>query len=107
MEQQGWVFRLEIDQMTVDLFRFWLKRDWSTIVGSLHVMDAKETEPGPYNGDWFVLWSEDSPDIFISTINWAQLRTDKIIVEWSGIDTLSDQIETWLENRFNIDVKKK
>lgn len=106
-QQQRWVLSVEIDQMTVDLFRFWLNRDWPTIVGNLQIMDAKETDPAKYKGDWFVLWSSDSKEVFISTINWAQLHIDKIIVEWTGIDTLSDQIQSWLESRFNIDVKKK
>lgn len=110
-QESRWIFSVEIDHMTVDLFRYWLKRDWPTIAGKLHVLDAKETAPSLYEGDWFVIWSDDSPHSLgrISTINWAQLSTEKLIVEWIGIDTLSAQIQAWLESRFGlaIDTVKK
>lgn len=99
-----WLTSVEIDRMTVDLFRYWLERDWPTIIGNLHVLDRRETESSQYRGEVLIFWSQDNPNIFdhITTLNWEQIRTGTIIVEWVGEDRLSNQIQDWLTGRWNI-----
>lgn len=105
--EQRWVYSVEIDRMTVGLFRFRLTCDWERIVEGISTGPNNITDAGPYHDGLMLFWSDHSPNQFdhVSTIEWEQLLSDKILLEFDGDHALSAQILGWLNDRFGIDVK--
>ena len=115
------VVTVQIERMTVDLFAFWLKRDWSVIKGSIHMLDPNmNSSRVSYESSTLVSWSENNPKRFnrFTSIYWVQLRSDEISVRFDAVgnesdlsfnnfDLLSWQLLAWLKRRFGIDVEGK
>lgn len=107
--EQRWVYSVEIDRMTVGVFRFRLTRDWERIIEGISTLGPNNiNDAGPYHDGLMLFWSDRSPNQFfnVSTIEWEHLLSDKIVVEFDGDHALSAQIMTWLNDRFGIDVKE-
>lgn len=104
-EQTRYLISIEIDRMTVDLFHFLLREDWSYITQSLEILLFREVESSDQRkGGWMIMWSEKDPinTDQLSTIEWRQQRTNSIRVMWDGVHPLSIQFEKWLKVQFGI-----
>jgi DNA-binding CsgD family transcriptional regulator len=108
-EQTGYVTFFTIERMTVDLFEFWLERDWETITKEIHILprSAKVSEiQSPFLRSRLVFWSADSPKKFtrITHIGWIQSWSDAVRVEFTLDGVLSDNLAAWARNRFGVTV---
>ncbi len=111
-EQTGYVTFFTIERMTVDLFEFWLDRDWEMITKDIRVIPktAKSaTGQGPFLRSRLVFWSADRPKKFtrMTHIGWVQRWTDEIRVEFSLDGVLSDNLAAWATQRFGVTVLTK
>jgi DNA-binding CsgD family transcriptional regulator len=98
-----------IEPMTVELFEFWLDRDWETIAKDIHILprSAKVSEiQSPFLRSRLVFWSADSPKKFtrITHIGWIQSWSDAVRVEFTLDGVLSDNLAAWARHRFKVTV---
>lgn len=119
-------YSVKIEQMTVDLFEYWLEKDWQHIIkgiysvpgpaelngfsyhGSISIKDARPIpliENDKFSRGKVVPWSTDDPERLnrITTIRWSQLRSDSIVVRFDAGDQLAEQIVNWLKDKFGVE----
>jgi hypothetical protein len=95
-----------IERMTVDLFAFWLERDWQRIIRDLYIRPPRKVvneKDGIYERSKTVVWSVGDPkNVGASFIVWMQLHTDSIQVLTPGGSPLREQFLDWTRWRFGV-----